>query len=75
MSAHGSAGSWTAKQNKAFEKALAVYDQDTPERWLNVAKAIGGKTEEEVKRHYQLLLKDVKQIESGEVPFPYGRSR
>ncbi|KAA0036170.1 protein RADIALIS-like 1 [Cucumis melo var. makuwa] len=74
MSAHGS-GVWTAKQNKAFEEALAMYDKDTPDRWLNVAKAIGGKTEEEVKRHYQLLLEDVKHIESGKVPFPYRTSR
>ncbi|KGN44075.1 protein RADIALIS-like 1 [Cucumis sativus] len=74
LSAHGS-GVWTAKQNKAFEEALAMYDKDTPDRWLNVAKAIGGKTEEEVKRHYQLLLEDVKHIESGKVPFPYRSSR
>ncbi|KAJ8572263.1 hypothetical protein K7X08_008774 [Anisodus acutangulus] len=29
----GSTGTWTAKQNKAFEKALAVYDMDTPDQW------------------------------------------
>nr|GMC81101.1 protein RADIALIS-like 1 [Ipomoea batatas] len=67
---HG-AGSWTAEQNKAFEMALAVYDKDTPDRWSNVAKAVGGhKTAEEMKRHYQILLRDVKSIESGRVPFP-----
>ncbi|CAK9315893.1 unnamed protein product [Citrullus colocynthis] len=70
ISAFGPSTPWTTKQNKAFEKALAVNDQDTPERWLNVAKAMGGKTEEEVKRHYQLLVEDVKYIESGEIPFP-----
>ncbi|KAL7206724.1 hypothetical protein ACSBR2_019438 [Camellia fascicularis] len=69
MSSHGS-GSWTAKQNKAFEKALAVYDKDTPDRWHNIAKAIGGKTAEEVKRHYEILVEDVKNIEEGQVPFP-----
>ncbi|KAK6916583.1 hypothetical protein RJ641_019444 [Dillenia turbinata] len=56
-------GYWTAKQNKAFEKALAVYDKDTPDRWHNVAKAVGGKTAEEVKRHYEILVEDVKHIE------------
>ncbi|XP_030450165.1 protein RADIALIS-like 3 [Syzygium oleosum] len=66
--------SWTAKQNKAFEKALAVYDKDTPDRWHNVAKAVGGKTAEEVKRHYELLVEDVKHIESGQVPFPNYRT-
>ncbi|KAK4345403.1 hypothetical protein RND71_035579 [Anisodus tanguticus] len=69
-SQHGSSGTWTAKQNKAFEKALAVYDKETRDRWSNVAKAVGGKTAEEVKRHYEILLEDVFYIESGRVPFP-----
>ncbi|CAN6685984.1 unnamed protein product [Malus baccata var. baccata] len=70
MSSRSSGSSWTAKQNKAFEKALAVYDKDTADRWYNVAKAVGGKTAEEVKRHYEVLVEDVKHIESGQVPFP-----
>ncbi|PON57864.1 Octamer-binding transcription factor [Parasponia andersonii] len=74
MSSRGSCASWTAKQNKAFEQALAVYDKDTPDRWYNVAKAVGGKTPEEVKRHYELLVEDVKHIESGQVPFPNYRT-
>ncbi|XP_073137230.1 transcription factor RADIALIS-like [Henckelia pumila] len=61
---------WTAKENKAFEQALAVYDKDTPDRWDNVAKAVAGRTAEEVKRHYEILVEDVKSIESGKVPFP-----
>lgn len=68
-------GSWSAKENKAFERALAVYDKETPDRWNNVAKAVGGgKTPEEVKRHYDLLVEDVKHIESGRVPFPNYRN-
>ncbi|XVF01100.1 hypothetical protein REPUB_Repub04eG0059000 [Reevesia pubescens] len=73
MSSRGS-DSWTAKQNKDFERALAVYDKDTPDRWYNVAKAVGGKTAEEVKRHYELLVEDLKHIESGQVPFPNYRT-
>ncbi|KAM3287613.1 Protein RADIALIS-like 6 [Capsicum baccatum] len=69
-SQHGSPGSWTAKQNKAFEKALAVYDKETRDRWSNVSKAVGGKTAEEVKRHYEILLRDVFYVETGRVPFP-----
>lgn len=66
--------SWTPKQNKLFEKALAKYDKDTPDRWQNVAKAVGGKSVEEVKRHYQVLLEDLKHIESGHVPIPNYKS-
>ncbi|XP_065858495.1 protein RADIALIS-like 6 [Euphorbia lathyris] len=63
--------SWTSKQNKQFEKALALYDKDTPDRWQNVAKAVSGKSPEEVKRHYDILIKDLREIESGRVPFPH----
>ncbi|XP_023006873.1 protein RADIALIS-like 1 [Cucurbita maxima] len=62
--------SWSPNQNKAFERALAIFDKDTPDRWLNVAKAVGDKTADEVKRHFELLVEDVKHIESGLVPFP-----
>ncbi|XP_051146654.1 transcription factor RADIALIS-like [Andrographis paniculata] len=68
--ASSSMRSWSAAENKAFEMALAVFDKDTPDRWVNVARAIGGRTPEEVKRHYEILVEDVKYIESGKVPFP-----
>ncbi|XVE94709.1 hypothetical protein REPUB_Repub02eG0032100 [Reevesia pubescens] len=65
-----SGSSWTPKQNKLFENALALYDKDTPDRWNNLARAVGGKTVEEVKMHYENLVEDIKQIESGHVPLP-----
>ncbi|CAK9315897.1 unnamed protein product [Citrullus colocynthis] len=61
---------WTAKQNKLFEKALALYDKETPERWQNIAMAVGEKSADEVKRHYEVLLEDLRRIESGRVPIP-----
>ncbi|KAL4348296.1 hypothetical protein GQ457_17G002400 [Hibiscus cannabinus] len=67
-------GSWTPKQNKLFETALARYDKDTPDRWHNVAKAVGGKTAEEVQRHYEILIEDLNRIESGRVPIPNYKS-
>ncbi|KAI3464955.1 hypothetical protein Pfo_021618 [Paulownia fortunei] len=70
----GSNSTWTAKQNKLFEDALAIYDKDTPDRWLNLARAVGGKTVEEVKCHYQKLVEDIDHIESGKVPLPKYRS-
>ncbi|KMZ57129.1 Protein RADIALIS-like 6 [Zostera marina] len=63
---------WSMKQNKVFERALAVYDKDAPDRWKNIAREVGGKSEEEVKRHYELLVEDVRRIESGFIPYPYG---
>ncbi|KAJ1403184.1 Homeobox-like domain superfamily, partial [Sesbania bispinosa] len=38
---------WSVKDNKSFERDLAVYDKDTPDRWYNVARAVGGKTPEQ----------------------------
>ncbi|GFP98428.1 protein radialis-like 6 [Phtheirospermum japonicum] len=58
-----------------FEDALAVYDRDTPDRWHNLARAVGSKTAEEVKRHYEKLVEDIEAIESGRVPLPkYNKS-
>nr|GMD85742.1 protein RADIALIS-like 4 [Ipomoea batatas] len=63
--------SWTPRQNKLFEKALATFDKDTPDRWQNVARAVGGgKSADDVKRHYEILLEDLRRIESGDVPLP-----
>jgi hypothetical protein len=72
-SSRSSSSSWTSQENKRFEKALAVYDKDTPDRWQKVARAVGGKSAEEVKRHYDILIEDVRDIESDRVPFPIYR--
>ncbi|XVF63839.1 hypothetical protein PTKIN_Ptkin09bG0118800 [Pterospermum kingtungense] len=73
-SSHDSSSYWTPKQNKLFEKALAKYDQDTPDRWQKVAAAVGGKSAEEVRRHYEILVMDVMYIESGQIPIPKYKS-
>ncbi|KAJ6800053.1 protein RADIALIS-like 1 [Iris pallida] len=70
MPRNSGCSSWTSKQNKLFEQALAVYDRDTPDRWQNVARAVG-RSVDDVKRQYELLVEDVRHIESGDVPFPY----
>lgn len=51
-----SSSSWSRRQEKIFENAVIVYNKDTPDRWLKVAKTVGGgKTPEEVEIHYQEL--------------------
>ncbi|KAI3897280.1 hypothetical protein MKX03_036630 [Papaver bracteatum] len=73
-SKRSSSSSWTSKQHKSFEKALAKYDKDTPDCWQNVANAVGGKSAEQVERHYRILLDDLKRIEAGQIPFPNYRT-
>ena len=68
--ASGGSSNWTAKQNKRFENALVMYPKDTPDRWHNLARAVGGKTVEEVIKHYEELVEDLRQIETGHVPLP-----
>lgn len=66
--------SWSSKQNKQFEAALAKYDRDTPDRWQNIARAVGGKSAEEVRRHYEALERDINNIENDQVPIPNYRA-
>ncbi|GLJ19560.1 hypothetical protein SUGI_0353470 [Cryptomeria japonica] len=70
----GQGSGWTTKQNKLFEKAIAIYDKDTPDRWENVAAMVDGKAPAEVKKHYEILIDDLESIEAGHVPFPNYRS-
>lgn len=53
-----------------FESALAIFDEDTPNRWYEVASMIPGKSVHDVMNQYQELVADVKDIEDGLVPIP-----
>ncbi|XP_030524275.1 transcription factor DIVARICATA-like [Rhodamnia argentea] len=66
----GRTAKWTPAENKMFEKALAVHDKDTPDRWHRVASLIPGKTVEDVVKHYKDLVVDVSNIEAGLIPIP-----
>lgn len=61
---------WTWEENKRFESALAIFDQDTPDRWAKVAAMTPGKTVADVIRQYEELEEDVGHIEAGLFPAP-----
>lgn len=66
----GSSSLWSKEQDKAFENAIATYPEDSSDRWEKIAADVPGKTLEEIKEHYELLVDDVTRIESGSVPLP-----
>ncbi|CAN8237203.1 unnamed protein product [Cochlearia groenlandica] len=62
--------SWTKEDNKKFERALAIYADDTPDRWFKVAAMIPGKTISDVMSQYSKLEEDLFDIEAGLIPIP-----
>ncbi|XP_059666374.1 transcription factor DIVARICATA-like [Cornus florida] len=61
---------WTREENKRFEKALAIFDEHSPDRWLKVAEMIPGKSVLDVMKQYEDLAADVDNIEAGLIPIP-----
>lgn len=61
---------WSREQDKQFEKALATYPEKSKDRWEKIASDVAGKSVEEVKHHYELLVDDVSRIESGYLEVP-----
>ncbi|XP_057445128.1 transcription factor SRM1-like isoform X2 [Lotus japonicus] len=65
-----SSSDWSREQEKAFENALATYPEDASDRWEKIAADVPGKSIKEIKQHYEVLVDDISQIESGRVPLP-----
>ncbi|KAI7733417.1 hypothetical protein M8C21_005166, partial [Ambrosia artemisiifolia] len=61
---------WTRYEDKMFEEALVMYPDDVIGRWQLIAEAVPGKTAEEVRAHYEVLVHDLFQIDSGHVELP-----
>ncbi|XP_076912050.1 transcription factor SRM1-like [Bidens hawaiensis] len=63
-------GNWSRYENKVFEEALVMYPDDVIGRWQKIAGAVPGKTPEQVRAHYEVLVHDLVQIDSGRVELP-----
>lgn len=61
---------WNRYDDKLFEKALVMFPEDMPNRWQKIAEQVPGKTVEDVRVHYDALLHDVLEIDSGRVELP-----
>ncbi|XP_060170037.1 transcription factor MYBS1-like [Lycium barbarum] len=68
-----SSSAWTKEEDKAFETALAIYFGDS-DLLMKIAAAVPQKSLQEITQHYNDLVEDVNDIESGKVPLPqYGK--
>lgn len=61
---------WTRSEDKMFEQALVLFPEESPNRWEIIADQLQ-KSAGEVKEHYEALVHDVIEIESGRVHVPY----
>ncbi|CAM6025700.1 unnamed protein product [Sphagnum balticum] len=63
-------GAWTRQEDLVFENALAIHEDEAPNRWENVAALIPGRDVAAVKRHYEILREDIGSIDAGRIPIP-----
>jgi len=61
---------WTRFEDKLFEQALVMFPEEIPDRWHKIAGQVPGKSPEDVKAHYDTLVHDVFEIDSGRVELP-----
>ncbi|XP_015168347.1 transcription factor DIVARICATA-like [Solanum tuberosum] len=60
---------WTRDADKIFENTLAIYSKDI-NLLTKIQEALPGKLLDDILDHYNILVEDVKAIESGLVPLP-----
>ncbi|GFZ14622.1 duplicated homeodomain-like superfamily protein [Actinidia rufa] len=61
---------WTRFEDKVFEHALLVFPEEMADRWEKIADRLPGKSAVEVRAHYEALVHDVLEIDSGRVELP-----
>lgn len=61
---------WTWLADKLFEEALVLFQEGTSNRWQKIAERVPGKSPMEVREHYNMLLYDLHEIDSGRVEIP-----
>ncbi|KAG6402191.1 hypothetical protein SASPL_139066 [Salvia splendens] len=64
------AAAWSRQEDKVFEQALVEFPEGFGDRWRAIAEHLPGKSPEEVEAHYEALLYDIAEIDSGRVELP-----
>lgn len=64
-------GKWVWEEDKKFENAVALFANDPPsEMFVKIAGEFPGRSVEEIQDHFFVLIQDVENIDSGDVPLP-----
>ncbi|KAJ4845141.1 hypothetical protein Tsubulata_018402 [Turnera subulata] len=64
---------WSRLDDQLFERALVLFPEESPDKWEKIARYVPGKSWSEVKLHYEDLVHDLVEIDSGRVELPgYG---
>ncbi|OIT22706.1 PREDICTED: transcription factor DIVARICATA-like [Nicotiana attenuata] len=61
---------WTREEDKLFEHALVLYPENIADRWQLIADHVPGKTIEDIIAHYDDLVHDLLEIDSGRIELP-----
>ncbi|KAE8692976.1 Transcription factor DIVARICATA [Hibiscus syriacus] len=61
---------WTFHEDKIFEQCLVAFPEGTPDRWQTIAARVPGRSVEEIKQHFDMLVHDVHEIDAGRVQVP-----
>jgi SHAQKYF class myb-like DNA-binding protein len=61
---------WSRQEDKIFEKALVEFPEGIDDRWRRIAEFLPGKSPDDVKEHYEALLYDIAEIDSGRIELP-----
>ncbi|KAE8674916.1 Transcription factor DIVARICATA [Hibiscus syriacus] len=61
---------WAFFEDKIFERSLVAFPEGTPDRWQMIAALIPGRSAEEIKQHFDMLVHDVHEIDAGRVQVP-----
>ncbi|KAI4351334.1 hypothetical protein L6164_005709 [Bauhinia variegata] len=67
---HTQSTQWTRYHDKLFEQALLVVPENSPDRWEKIAEQVPGKSPMEIRDHYEALVHDVSEIDSGRIEVP-----
>lgn len=61
---------WTRDDDKLFEHGLVLYPENSADRWQLIADHVPGKTADDIMAHYDDLVHDVYEIDSGRIDLP-----